>query len=84
MVIEQKFVRDIIELHDKYMEYVITCFLNNPLFHRAMTEACEGFCQKNVAGTSTAELFANFCDNLLKKAKQICMTGRSISVSGRR
>ena len=65
---EQQFVRHIIALHDKYMEYVVTCFSNNPLFHRAMTEACEGFCQKNVAGTSTAELFANFCDNLLKKA----------------
>jgi len=66
-VAEQKFVNDIIDLHDKYMKYVVECFSNNPLFHRALTEACEGFCQKNVAGTSTAELFASFCDNLLKK-----------------
>lgn len=64
---EQKFVRDIIAILDKYMDYVLTCFSNNPLFHRALTEACEAFCNKTVAGTSTAELFANFCDNLLKK-----------------
>jgi len=64
---EQKFVRDVIELHDKYMQYVTTCFSNSPLFHRALKDAFESFCNKNVAGSSAADLFANFCDNLLKK-----------------
>lgn len=64
---EQHFVREVIELHDKYMLYVGDCFANSSLFHKALKEAFEFFCNKNVAGSSTAELMANFCDNLLRK-----------------
>ncbi len=64
---EQHFVREVIELHDKYMLYVSDCFANSSLFHKALKEAFEFFCNKNVAGSSTAELMANFCDNLLRK-----------------
>jgi hypothetical protein len=39
------------------------------LFHKALKEAFEAFCNKSVAGSTSAELFANFCDNLLKKAR---------------
>eukprot|EP00192_Tetraselmis_astigmatica_P006584 CAMPEP_0117662932 /NCGR_PEP_ID=MMETSP0804-20121206/8315_1 /TAXON_ID=1074897 /ORGANISM="Tetraselmis astigmatica, Strain CCMP880" /LENGTH=747 /DNA_ID=CAMNT_0005469861 /DNA_START=284 /DNA_END=2527 /DNA_ORIENTATION=+ len=64
---EQMYVRKVIELHDKYMEYVKSCFSNSSLFHKALKEAFEAFCNKNVTGSSSAELMANFCDNLLKK-----------------
>uniref|UniRef100_A0A803NQI5 Cullin family profile domain-containing protein n=1 Tax=Cannabis sativa TaxID=3483 RepID=A0A803NQI5_CANSA len=64
---EQVLVRKIIELHDKFMEYVNDCFLNHTLFHKALKEAFEVFCNKTVAGTSSAELLAAFCDNILKK-----------------
>lgn len=43
------------------------CFDNSSLFHKALKEAFESFCNKQVAGTSVAELMAAFCDNLLKK-----------------
>ncbi|KMZ75284.1 putative Cullin-1 [Zostera marina] len=64
---EQVFVRKIIELHDKYMTYVNDCFQNHSLFHKALKEAFEVFCNKGVAGSSSAELLATFCDNILKK-----------------
>lgn len=64
---EQIFVRKVIELHDKYMAYVCGCFQNHSLFHRALKEAFEVFCNKGVAGSSAAELLATFCDNILKK-----------------
>lgn len=64
---EQHFVKEIIELHDKYMLYVSDCFANSSLFHKALKEAFESFCNKSVAGSSIAELMANFCDNLLRK-----------------
>ncbi|KAL5561527.1 hypothetical protein UlMin_031274 [Ulmus minor] len=67
VVQEQVLIRKIIELHDKYMAYVTDCFLNHTLFHKALKEAFEIFCNKTVAGTSSAELLAAFCDNLLKK-----------------
>eukprot|EP00249_Psilotum_nudum_P024291 c29145_g1_i4 orf=176-2410(+) len=64
---EQAFVRKVIELHDKYLQYVGECFVNHTLFHKALKEAFEVFCNKGVAGSTSAELLATFCDNLLKK-----------------
>jgi cullin 1 len=48
-------------------QYVNECFANSSLFHKALKEAFEAFCNKSVAGSTSAELMANFCDNLLKK-----------------
>ncbi|MEW5307923.1 MAG: hypothetical protein WDW36_010291 [Sanguina aurantia] len=64
---EQQFVRSVIELHDKYLGYVSTCFCNSSLFHKALKDAFESFCNKSVAGSSSAELMASFCNNLLQK-----------------
>ncbi|XP_076950361.1 cullin-1-like [Bidens hawaiensis] len=64
---EQVFVRKIIELHDKFMAYVTNCFSNHTLFHKSLKEAFEVFCNKVVAGSSSAELLASYCDNILKK-----------------
>ncbi|XP_047316092.1 cullin-1 [Impatiens glandulifera] len=64
---ELVFVRKIIELHDKYITCVNDCFLNHNLFHKALKEAFEIFCNKTVGGSSSAELLATFCDNILKK-----------------
>ncbi|KAL0714315.1 hypothetical protein Bca4012_021294 [Brassica carinata] len=65
---EEVLVKKIIDLHDKYMVYVTDCFQNNTLFHKALKEAFEIFCNKKVAGSSSAELLATFCDNLFSKA----------------
>lgn len=37
------------------------------LCKQALKEAFEVFCNKGVAGSSSAELLATFCDNILKK-----------------
>ncbi|KAJ1283771.1 hypothetical protein BS78_03G152000 [Paspalum vaginatum] len=62
-VLELGYVRKILDLHDKYMAYVVTCFQNNTLFHKAF----EVVCNKNVAGCSSAEMFSTYCDSILKK-----------------
>ncbi|KAG2267493.1 hypothetical protein Bca52824_062048 [Brassica carinata] len=64
----QVLVGKIIDLHDKYMVYVTDCFKNHTLFHKALKEAFEIFCNKKVGGSSSAELLATFCDNLFKKS----------------
>ncbi|KAB2605183.1 cullin-1-like [Pyrus ussuriensis x Pyrus communis] len=64
---EQVLIKNIIELHDKYMKYVDDSFQNHTLFHKALKEAFEVFCNKSVSGSSSAELLAGFCDNILKK-----------------
>ncbi|KAK9927643.1 hypothetical protein M0R45_024819 [Rubus argutus] len=76
---EQVLVRNLIELHDKYMAYVNHCFKNYYPFHRALQDAFEIFCNKAVAGNSSAELLAAFCDNLLKsKGNEILMGEQEI------
>jgi len=65
--IEQMFTRNAIELYDKYNSYVNDCFGANALFNRALKEAFEYFCNKGIAGNSTAQLLADFSDKLLKK-----------------
>ncbi|XP_007009824.2 PREDICTED: cullin-1 [Theobroma cacao] len=65
---EQVLIRKIIELHDKYVEYVTDCFENHALFHKALEEAFEVVCNETVAGSSSAELLTTFCDNVLKKS----------------
>ncbi|GFZ21822.1 cullin 1 [Actinidia rufa] len=57
---EQIFVRKVIELHDKYLAYVNDCFCEPHSFPQV-------FCNKGVGGSSSAELLATFCDNILKK-----------------
>ncbi|KAF2553985.1 hypothetical protein F2Q68_00033515 [Brassica cretica] len=42
-------------------------FQNHTLFHKALKEAFEIFCNKTVAGSSSAELLAALCANILKK-----------------
>ncbi|XP_019096794.1 PREDICTED: cullin-2-like [Camelina sativa] len=64
---DQVLIRKIIELHDKYMVYVDECFQKHTLFHKALKEAFEVFCNKTVAGVSSAEILATYCDNVLKK-----------------
>ena len=64
---EHTFIREVISLHDTYMDYVKECFGGASLFHKALKEAFEAFCNKQVAGASAAELMASFCDTLLKK-----------------
>nr|XP_048320698.1 cullin-1-like isoform X2 [Ziziphus jujuba var. spinosa] len=64
---EQDFVRNVSELHDKYLARVSDCFQNHTLFHKALRQAFEVFCNKGVAGTSSAEILATVCDNILKK-----------------
>lgn len=68
---EQQYVSSVIWLHDKYLQYVTHCFGNSSLFHKALKEAFESFCNKTVAGSSSAELMANFCNNLLRKVRRL-------------
>lgn len=64
---ENVFVKKVLDLHDKYLDYVDVCFQNHILFHRMLKEAFEVFCNKDIAGNPSAEVLSTFCDTLLKK-----------------
>ncbi len=52
-----------------YLQYVVESFNNSSLFHKALKEAFESFCNKTVATITSAELMANFCNTLLTKVR---------------
>nr|XP_023893118.1 cullin-1-like [Quercus suber]POE60060.1 cullin-1 [Quercus suber] len=64
---EQVLIKKIIKLLDKYVAQVKDFFSNHSLFNKALKEAFEVFCNKAVAGRSSAELLAASCDNILHK-----------------
>lgn len=55
------------------LQYVERCFNSASLFHKALKEAFEAFCNKPVAGSQMVELMANYCNALLKKVR--CRAG---------
>ncbi|KAJ4705266.1 cullin 1 [Melia azedarach] len=64
---EENFVGKIMELHDKFMGYVSTCFGDHLVFQKALREAFEEVCNKVIAGVPGAVILATFCENLVKK-----------------
>jgi cullin 1 len=58
-------------------QYVERCFNSASLFHKALKEAFEAFCNKPVAGSQMAELMANYCNALLKKVCSSAASGLS-------
>lgn len=76
--IEQQFVRDAIELHDKYLRFVHGCFDGTSIFHKALKEAFEVFCNKSILSSTSAEMLASFCDNILKKGSSEKLSDEAI------
>lgn len=65
--VDQRFVEVVVQIHDRMLSYVCTCFGSYTAHHAALQDAFECFCNKPVAGCSTAELMSSYCDGLLKK-----------------
>lgn len=59
------FIQSLLSLHDRYMNLVSNCFSKHAVFNKAMKEAFERFVNEQVGDSSTAQLFANYCDSLL-------------------
>ncbi|XP_069154855.1 cullin-1-like isoform X4 [Solanum lycopersicum] len=75
---ELVFVRKVVELHYKYLAYVNNCFQNCTHFHKALKEAFELLSNKAVAGGSSTELLATFCDKILKKCRSEKLSDEAI------
>ncbi|CAH2036098.1 unnamed protein product, partial [Thlaspi arvense] len=64
----QVLLRNIIEMHDKYMVYVTGSFQNQNLIYNTFKKAFESFCIKITSGSySRDELLATFCDGIILK-----------------
>lgn len=63
---DPKFVKAIIELHDKYLTVVKNDFSGHSLFQKALKDAFVQIVNKNVGQYTNAELMSTFCDRILK------------------
>ena len=63
---DPSFVKDLIVLHDKIVDVVRELFGNHALFQKAMKDAFTDFVNRDAGESKHAEIFASFCDSLLK------------------
>ena len=63
---DPKFVKAIIELHEKYLGVVKKDFSGHSLFQKALKDAFVEIVNKNVGQFTNAELMSTFCDRILK------------------
>ena len=70
------FVVKDIELRDLCRRYVVDVFQKVPIFSFVSTELFKEFCNKWIAGTTTAQWMAILCDSLLERDSDKKMLGR--------
>lgn len=63
---DPKFVKSIIDLHEKYLGVVKKDFGGHSLFQKALKDAFVEIVNKNVGQFTNAELMSTFCDRILK------------------
>ena len=63
---DPKFVKAMIELHEKYLGVVRVDFLGHHYFQRALKDAFCEIVNRNVGQFTNAELMSTFCDRILK------------------
>lgn len=63
---DPKFVKALIELHEKYLGVVKKDFSGHSLFQKALKDAFVEIVNKNVGQFTNAELMSTFCDRILK------------------
>jgi len=63
---DPKFVKALIELHEKYLGVVKKDFSGHALFQKALKDAFVEIVNKNVGQFTNAELMSTFCDRILK------------------
>jgi cullin 1 len=65
--IDHSFMQESLALHDRFSHVLTTCFDSSTIFHKALKEAFESFCNKSIRGHSVPELMAAFSDAILRK-----------------
>jgi cullin 1 len=63
---DPKFVKGLIDLHEKYLEVIKRDFAGHNLFQKGLKDAFVEVVNKNIAQYTNAELMSTFCDRILK------------------
>jgi cullin 1 len=63
---DPKFVKSLIELHERYSAVIKNDFSGHPLLQKALKDAFVEIINKDIGQFSNAELMSTFCDRVLK------------------
>ena len=63
---DPQFVKDLLAVHDKYVNIVNTQFASNGLLQKALKDAFVEVVNREAGKFKTAELLSSFCDRILK------------------
>lgn len=63
---DMQLIKDLLALHDKYLDMVNKQFDGNNQFQRALKEAFVVFMNKDLGKKKTPEIMSSFCDRILK------------------
>ena len=63
---DPQFIKDILALHDKFIQLVTAQFASNSLFQKALKDAFVEIVNKDMGKFSAADLLSAFCDRILK------------------
>jgi len=63
---DPQFIKDLLSVHDKYLDMVNNQFQGNTLFQKALKDAFNDLVNREVGKFKTADLLSSFTDRLLK------------------
>jgi cullin 1 len=63
---DPQFVRDLLNLHDKFIKVVNSEFCGNALFQKALKDAFVEVVNRDTGKFKSADLLSSFCDTVLK------------------
>ena len=63
---DPQLVRDLIALHDKYLDMVTAQFAGHSLFQKALRDAFSEIVNRDIGSVKNADLMSSFCDQILK------------------
>lgn len=63
---DPEFIKDLLNIHDKYIKVVEDQFKHNPLFQRALKDSFMELVNRDTGKFKTADLISSYCDRLLK------------------
>lgn len=63
---DPQFVKDLLHLHDKFIELVTAQFAGNSLFQKALKDAFVEIVNRDMGKSRIADILSTFCDRILK------------------
>jgi len=67
----QELIETLMDIHEQYLEVIVSCLGSHARFYRAMKEAFESFLNQPLGTVTCAELLATYCDSLLKASGEM-------------